>query len=339
MNHKLDDLLEKALSDINETQDLTILEKTRVQYLGKKGELTELMQNLRDLSPEQRREAGKLLNEVKEKLQHKLTEQQTKLQQAELTAALSKEAIDITLPGRGQTPGMVHPVTLVRRRLEAIFTAMGFTTVEGPEIEDDYHCFEALNMPPQHPARTMQDTFYLTDGNLLRTHTSSVQIRVMETQKPPLRIITPGRVYRVDYDQTHTPMFHQIEGLMVDEHVTFADLKGILETFLQTFFERQFKLRFRPSFFPYVEPAAEVDIECICYGKDPNCRICKNTGWLEILGCGMVHPNVFAKLGIDNEKYTGFAFGVGLDRLAMLRYGINDLRLFFENDLRFLEQF
>jgi phenylalanyl-tRNA synthetase alpha chain len=249
------------------------------------------------------------------------------------------ERIDVTLPGRGEQPGGLHPVTRTLESMVSLLAQVGFEVVEGPEIEDDYHNFEALNIPPHHPARAMHDTFYFDAHTVLRTHTSPVQIRVLESRQPPLRIIAPGRVYRCDSDLTHTPMFHQIEGLMVDENVSFADLKGLLEDLFRAYFEREdLAVRFRPSYFPFTEPSAEVDIQCVmCAGR--GCRVCKDSGWLEVLGCGMVHPNVFAKVGIDNEEYTGFAFGLGVERLAMLRYGINDLRLFFENDLRFLAQF
>ncbi|HEX22052.1 MAG TPA: phenylalanine--tRNA ligase subunit alpha, partial [Chromatiales bacterium] len=260
------------------------------------------------------------------------------LQQAALEAKLNAEAIDVTLPGRGQQNGGLHPVTRTLQRIESLFSQLGFEVAEGPEIEDDYHNFEALNIPQSHPARAMHDTFYFDEHTVLRTHTSPVQIRVMQERQPPLRIIAPGRVYRCDSDLTHTPMFHQIEGLLVDENVTFADLKGILDDFLRNFFEQDLKVRFRPSYFPFTEPSAEADIECVmCAGK--GCRVCSHTGWLEVLGCGMVHPKVFEHVDINNEKYTGFAFGMGVERLAMLRYGVNDLRLFFENDLRFLRQF
>lgn len=339
MQEKLTTLLKNAETAINDAQDLMSLDQIRIHYLGKKGELTELLKELNQLSAEEKPQAGKVLNITKQQIQDLLKQRHEQLQKLQLANTLAKETIDVTLPGRGQINGSIHPVTKVRERVEAIFASMGFDVVEGPEIEDDYHNFEALNFHALHPARAMVDTFYFNDGLLLRTHTSPVQIRAMEQRQPPLRIVTPGRVYRCDSDQTHTPMFHQIEGLVVDEHVTFADLKGMLQDFLQKFFERDFRLRFRPSYFPFVEPAAEVDIECVCHGKDKNCRVCKQTGWLEVLGSGMVHPNVFAKVGIDSEKYTGFAFGIGLDRLAMLRYGVNDLRLFFENDLRFLNQF
>lgn len=339
LKEKISHLQSEAQAAIKAAADLKNLDHIRVQYLGKKGELTELLKDLNQIPAENRAEIGKTLNIAKQEISALLETRQELLQQQELAVNLAREKIDITLPGRGQKTGNLHPVTRVRERVENLFASMGFSVVEGPEIENDYYNFEALNMPAHHPGRSMHDTFYFPDKLLLRTHTSPVQIRAMENSKPPLRIITPGRVYRCDSDQTHTPMFNQVEGLMIDEHVTFADLKGLLENFLQNFFERQFKLRFRPSFFPFTEPSAEVDIQCICHGKDKNCRICKQTGWLEILGCGMVHPNVLKCGGIDSERYTGFAFGIGLDRLAMLRYGVTDLRLFFENDLKFLGQF
>ena len=255
-----------------------------------------------------------------------------------LNQRLISETIDVTLPGRGVSRGGLHPVTRTLERVERMFAHAGFEVVEGPEIEDDYHNFEALNIPAHHPARAMHDTFYFDAHLLLRTHTSPVQIRTMEHEGPPLKIIAPGRVYRCDSDLTHTPMFHQVEGLLVDENVSFADLKGVLYDFLSNFFERESKLRFRPSYFPFTEPSAEVDIECVMCGGE-GCRVCGQTGWIEVLGCGMVHPEVFRHVGIDSEKYTGYAFGVGIERLTMLRYGVNDLRLFFENDLRFLKQF
>ncbi len=271
--------------------------------------------------------------------QQAVGEQQERLRRAEVDARLTQEAVDVTLPGRGQRPGGVHPITRTLDRIEALLAQVGFEVVEGPEVEDDYHNFEALNIPKHHPARAMHDTFYFDDGNLLRTHTSPVQIRVMERSAPPLRVIAPGRVYRCDSDLTHSPMFHQVEGLLVDEHVSFADLKGILDQFLGAYFEQEdLKTRFRPSYFPFTEPSAEVDILCVmCAGT--GCRVCGLTGWLEVMGCGMVHPQVFKHVGVDNERFTGYAFGLGVERLAMLRYGVNDLRLFFENDLRFLRQF
>jgi phenylalanyl-tRNA synthetase alpha chain len=339
MQNKLDSILEQARTAVTEAQDLKALDEVRVRFLGKKGVLTELLQDVGNLSPAERPQAGKIINIAKQQINALLASKEETLQSVVLEQQLQSQKIDITLPGRGQQRGSLHPVTRVRERVEAIFSSMGFTIQEGPEIENDYYNFSALNIPEHHPARAMHDTFYFDDGLLLRTHTSPVQIRVMEKTKLPLRIITPGRVYRCDSDQTHTPMFHQVEGLVVDDKVTFADLKGLLHEFLQNFFERDFNLRFRPSYFPFTEPSAEVDMECVCYGKDSQCRICKQTGWLEILGCGMVHPNVFEKVGIDAEQFTGFAFGIGLDRLAMLRYGIPDLRMMFENDLKFLEQF
>jgi phenylalanyl-tRNA synthetase alpha chain len=279
-----------------------------------------------------------LINRAKEQVQEILELRRAELDQASLAAKLAGQRIDVTLPGRGQAPGGLHPVTRTLDRIEQLFCQIGFEIAEGPEIETEHYNFEALNIPAEHPARAMHDTFYFPDGRLLRTHTSPVQIRVMAEREPPLRVIAPGRVYRCDSDVTHTPMFHQVEGFMVDTDVSFADLKGILHDFLQAFFERELDVRFRPSYFPFTEPSAEVDIACVICGGN-GCRVCKHTGWLEVLGCGMIHPNVFAKVDIDNETYTGFAFGMGVERLTMLRYGVNDLRLFFENDLRFLKQF
>lgn len=338
MDQDLTSIREEALNAIGEAEDLQSLEHLRVQYLGKKGVLTEILQGLGKLSAEERPKVGQEVNQVKSAINALLTERKDSLQSAELNKKLQAEAIDITLPGRRQSQGTLHPITQTRMRIEECFKTMGFEVKEGPEIEDDYHNFEALNIPDYHPAKAMQDTFYFDDGLLLRTHTSPVQIRVMEAQKPPLRVITPGRVYRSDSDRTHTPMFHQVEGLMIDEKTSFADLKSVLNEFLQTFFERELKTRFRASYFPFTEPSAEMDMQCvICDGA--GCQVCKGTGWLEILGCGMVHPNVLKAVNIDSEKYIGFAFGMGIDRVAMLRYGIDDLRLFFENDLRFLKQF
>jgi phenylalanyl-tRNA synthetase alpha chain len=335
---ELDDLLQQATANIEQAADLKSLENYRVLYLGKKSQLTESLKNLGQLPADERPLAGQKVNTVKQQIQTLLDARVTDLQAVHLANQLAAEAIDISLPGRSQNFGSIHPVTKTRERLEALFSQMGFTAVDGPEIEDDYHNFAALNIPDLHPARAMQDTFYFADGNLLRTHMSPVQIRVMEDSKPPLRIIAMGRVYRRDFDLTHTPMFHQIEGLMIDENVSFADLKGMLINFLQAFFEAEVPIRFRASYFPFTEPSAEVDIGCLnC--KSQGCRICKNTGWLEVLGCGMVHPNVLTMAGIDSERYTGWAFGIGIDRLTMLRYGINDLRSLFENDLRFLKQF
>jgi phenylalanyl-tRNA synthetase alpha chain len=334
----LEELVSKANRSIQEAQDLKVLDDLRVAYLGKKGEITQKMQSLGKLAPEERKEAGKHINGAKQAIQSALEAKKTTLQSAELDAKLAAEAVDVTLPGRGQETGGLHPVTMTLQRIEQMFSQLGFEIAEGPEIEDDYHNFEALNIPESHPARAMHDTFYFNDHTVLRTHTSPVQIRVMKEKAPPLRVIAPGRVYRCDSDITHTPMFHQVEGFLVDEDVSFAQLKGILDEFLRNFFERDLEVRFRPSYFPFTEPSAETDIQCVmCNGA--GCRVCSNTGWIEVLGCGMVHPNVFKHVGVDSEKYTGFAFGMGVERLAMLRYGVNDLRLFFENDLRFLQQF
>jgi phenylalanyl-tRNA synthetase alpha chain len=334
----LDEILQQATAEILKADDLKSLDDFRVHYLGKKGQLTEFLKTLGQLSPEERPVFGQKINRVKQQVQELIEQQTSLLQKKQIEQQLAAEAIDITLPGRAQSMGSIHPVTQTRERIEALFSQMGFAVMDGPEIEDDYHNFEALNIPPLHPARSMQDTFYVTDGTLLRTQTSNVQIRAMKNTSPPLRIISMGRVYRTEFDLTHTPMFHQIEGLMVDENVNFADLKEILRQFLQAFFEKPVPLRFRPSYFPFTEPSAEVDIGCLnCNSK--GCRICKNTGWVEVLGCGMIHPNVFRSVGIDSERYTGWAFGAGLDRLTMLRYGITDLRALFENDLRFLRQF
>lgn len=338
MSDALEQLVEKADSAIQSASDLKTLDDLRVSYLGKKGEITQRMQSLGKLAPEERKEAGKLINNAKQAVQNAIEARKSALQTEELNAKLAQEAIDVTLPGRGQERGGLHPVTRTLQRIEELFAQLGFEIAEGPEVEDDFHNFEALNIPESHPARAMHDTFYFDEHTVLRTHTSPVQIRVMKDRKPPLRIIAPGRVYRCDSDLTHTPMFHQVEGLLVDEDVSFAQLKGILDEFLRHFFEKDLAVRFRPSYFPFTEPSAEADIQCVmCSGK--GCRVCSHTGWLEVLGCGMVHPNVFKHVDVDSEKYTGFAFGMGVERLAMLRYGVNDLRLFFENDLRFLQQF
>ncbi len=334
----LDELVAKALQAIAVTDDVNAVEQLRVQYLGKKGELTQVMKTLGDLSPEDRHKVGALINSAKEKVQSALNAQKDTLEQAALNKKLTAEQIDVTLPGRGQATGSIHPITRTLERIESFFTNIGYSVEEGPEVEDDYHNFEALNIPGHHPARTMHDTFYFNANMLLRTHTSPVQVRTMEAKQPPIRVVCPGRVYRSDSDMTHSPMFHQVEGLLVDTDISFADLKGTIEEFLRVFFEKEFAVRFRPSFFPFTEPSAEVDIQCVmCSGK--GCRVCKQTGWLEVMGCGMVHPNVLKMSGVDPEKYSGFAFGMGAERLAMLRYGVNDLRLFFDNDLRFLSQF
>lgn len=332
-------LEQEAAKAIERAGDLQALDQVRVQYLGKKGRLTEQLKQLGRLPAAERPQAGQAINVAKKQVQKKIEARKQSLQTELLERQLASEKIDVTLPGRGQRSGGLHPVTRTLQRIEDLFASMGFESVEGPEIEDDYHNFEALNIPEHHPARAMHDTFYIDAHRVLRTHTSPVQIRVMEQQKPPFRIIAPGRVYRCDSDLTHTPMFHQVEGLLVDENVSFADLKGLLDEFLKHFFERDnLGVRFRPSYFPFTEPSAEVDIECvICSGE--GCRVCGHSGWLEVLGCGMVHPNVFEHVEVDNEQYTGLAFGMGVERLTMLKYGVDDLRLFFENDLRFLEQF
>jgi len=334
----LEPLANEAKAAIAAAEDGATLEQLRVDYLGKKGQITALLKGLGKLSAEERPAAGALINVVKQELQELIGARKSTLEFAAVEAKLSAEKIDVTLPGRDQSSGGIHPVTRTMERMEDFFSAIGFDVVEGPEIEDDYHNFEALNIPAHHPARAMHDTFYVDEHTVLRTHTSPVQVRVMENQEPPLRIICPGRVYRCDSDLTHTPMFHQVEGLLIDEHSSFADLKGLIEDFLRVFFERELEVRFRPSYFPFTEPSAEVDIQCVNCGGE-GCRVCSHTGWLEVMGCGMVHPKVFEYSNIDTEKYSGFAFGMGVERLAMLRYGVNDLRLFFDNDLRFLEQF
>ena len=335
----LSELEQQALQEIAAAADMAVLDDVRVRFLGKKGSLTEQLKLLGKRPAAERPAAGQEINRVKQHIQATLEARRTALESAQLDAQLASEKIDVTLPGRGQSSGGLHPVTLTMRRIEALFRPLGFMVAEGPEIEDDHHNFGALNIPDHHPARAMHDTFYFDAHTLLRTHTSPVQVRVMEESAPPLRVIAPGRVYRCDSDLTHTPMFHQVEGLVVDENVSFANLRGLLYDFLRAFFERtDLDVRFRPSYFPFTEPSAEVDIQCVmCSGS--GCRVCKQSGWIEILGCGMVHPRVFENVGIDNERYTGFAFGMGVERLAMLRYGVNDLRLFFENDLAFLEQF
>ncbi|MEE4376889.1 MAG: phenylalanine--tRNA ligase subunit alpha [Candidatus Competibacteraceae bacterium] len=331
-------LVHDAQYALTQVDNLSQVEQLRVQYLGKKGVLTEQLKQLGQLPVEQRPAAGQAINVAKQDIQAAIETRKTALLEQQLDAQLASEAIDVSLPGRGQQPGGLHPITRTLNRIESFFAEIGFTVAEGPEVEDDFHNFEALNIPEHHPARAMHDTFYFDSRLLLRTHTSNVQIRTMETQQPPLRIIAPGRVYRCDSDLTHTPMFHQVEGLFVDEGVSFVGLRGVLNEFLRNFFERELQVRFRPSYFPFTEPSAEVDIECVmCNGS--GCRVCSHTGWLEVLGCGMVHPQVFSSVGIDSERYTGYAFGMGVERLAMLRYGVNDMRLYFDNDLRFLRQF
>ena len=334
----LEKITTSALSEVSQTDALPDLENLRVKFLGKKGELTTQLKNIGKLDPADRPAFGGQVNQAKKQVADALNAKKEHLELQSLAASIEADAIDVTLPGRGQNIGGLHPVTRTMQRIEDIFIQMGFAIANGPEIEDDFHNFEALNIPDDHPARAMHDTFYLEDGHLLRTHTSPVQVRYMKNQKPPMNIIAPGRVYRCDSDVTHTPMFHQVEGLAVAEDISFADLKGILTYFLRQFFEKDLSVRLRPSYFPFTEPSAEVDISCVfCDGE--GCRICKKTGWLEVLGCGMVHPEVFRHVGIDSEKFTGFAFGLGVERLTMLRYGVDDLRLFFENDLAFLRQF
>ncbi|AUM11528.1 phenylalanine--tRNA ligase subunit alpha [Ketobacter alkanivorans] len=334
----LQSILQQALAAVEQADSVAGLDQVRVQYLGKKGEITGQLKTLGKLAPEERKAAGAEINAVKEQVQNAIKARQCLLEEQALQQQLASESIDVTLSGRGGSAGGLHPVSRTLQRIQSFFANMGFQVVEGPEIEDDFHNFEALNIPGHHPARAMHDTFYFDPGTLLRTHTSPVQVRTMETSQAPYRIICPGRVYRCDSDLTHTPMFHQVEGLLVDTDITFADLKGILAEFLRDFFEKDLDVRFRPSYFPFTEPSAEMDIQCVmCDGH--GCRVCKQTGWLEVLGCGMVHPKVFEHVNVDSEKYTGFAFGMGVERLTMLRYGVNDLRLFFENDMKFLRQF
>ena len=339
MDSDLEDLLCDAERAVAAAEDLRALDAVRVRYLRKSGLFTERLKQLGKLSPDERKAAGQTINRAKQTFQQSLEARKGLLEAAELQRRLASERIDVTLPGRDPVSGGLHPVTRTMQRIEAFFASAGFEVAEGPEIEDDFHNFEALNIPAHHPARAMHDTFYFDEHLLLRTHTSPVQIRHMQHAEPPMKVIAPGRVYRCDSDLTHTPMFHQVEGFLVDEQVSFADLKGILNAFLHGFFEREdLEVRFRPSYFPFTEPSAEVDIQCVMCGGD-GCRVCSHTGWLEVLGCGMIHPEVFWHVGIDSERYLGYAFGMGVERLAMLRYGVNDLRLFFENDLRFLRQF
>jgi phenylalanyl-tRNA synthetase alpha chain len=322
----INQLLKDAVSGIESADELQILENLRVSYLGKKGQLTLKLKELGRLPAEQRPAAGQVINDVKEKVQYLISEKKLFLEEKKISENLVSQSIDISLPGRGQQPGSLHPITQTLNEIERLFLNIGFEIADGPEIEDNYHNFEALNMPDNHPARAMHDTFYIDTNKLLRTHTSNVQVRYMKENTPPIAIIAPGRVYRCDSDMTHTPMFHQVEGFLINETVSFADLKGILADFLEKFFNKSLQVRFRPSYFPFTEPSAEVDI----MGE---------RGWMEILGCGMVHPYVLENVGIDSERYNGFAFGMGVERLAMLKYGIDDIRLFFENDVRFLKQF
>ena len=331
-------LASAARAAIAACADLAALEAIKVEYFGKKGAITALLKSLGTLAPDARREAGARINAVRDELTGLVNDRESALEAEALERRLAEGRVDVTQPGRGQQPGGLHPISRTRRRIEAIFRNAGFGVEDGPEVEDDWHNFEALNIPANHPARAMHDTFYFPDGRLLRTHTSPVQVRAMLREKPPLRMIMPGRVYRCDSDMTHTPMFHQVEGLVVDEGVSFAHLKSVLHHFMERYFERRLGIRFRPSYFPFTEPSAEVDIECVfCSGQ--GCRVCKQTGWLEVAGCGMVHPNVLRNVGIDAERWTGYAFGMGIERLTMLRYNVNDIRMYFENDLRFLRQF
>lgn len=332
MTSELEHLRERAMSAIAAAEDLRALDAERVALLGKKGEVTTRLKSLGTLPAAERKSAGAVINALKRELNQAIEARRYELEEQQFAERLARESVDVTLPGRGEAPGAMHPITLTRRRIEALFGQKGFEVVEGPEIEDDYHNFEALNVPPDHPARAMQDTFYLDAGRLLlRTHTSPVQIRTMEARQPPIRVIAPGRVYRHDSDRTHSPMFHQVEGLYVAEHVSFAELRAELQSFLEAFFDTSLKLRFRPSYFPFTEPSAEVDVDGRSLGT--------GSGWMEVLGCGMVHPNVLEAAGVDAARHTGYAFGMGIDRLAMLRYGVSDLRQFYHNDLRMLAQF
>lgn len=338
MKKKVNDLLKKAGAEMEGVESSKELESFRVKYLGKKGHFTALLRSLGKLSAEERPAAGQAVNRGREQLTSLLEARKTEIGRIESEKALAEQAVDITLPGVFREMGHRHPVNMVMSEVLDIFRGMGFSARKGSEIENDYYNFEALNIPKDHPARDMQDTFYFDEDKLLRTHTSPVQIRTMETEQPPLRIVSPGKVYRVDYDVSHSPMFHQVEGFLVDEGIAFSDLKGVLIEFLNQFFGEGTPVRFRPSFFPFTEPSAEVDIGCvICSGS--GCRVCSDSGWVEILGAGMIHPEVFRFVNYDPEEYSGFAFGIGMERLTMLRYGIDDIRLLFENDLRFLSQF
>ncbi|MEZ5499502.1 MAG: phenylalanine--tRNA ligase subunit alpha [Steroidobacteraceae bacterium] len=328
----------EALAAVAASADAAALEQVRVEWLGKKGRLTEQLKALGELPAEQRPSAGQAINEAKAKVQAAIETRREQLRRTEMAAALAADRFDISQAGRGDKPGSIHPITRARLRIERIFRSAGFQIATGPEIEDDFHNFEALNIPAEHPARAMHDTFYFADGRLLRTHTSPVQIRALRDAQLPVALIAPGRVYRCDNDMTHSPMFHQVEGLVVGDGVSFANLKACLHGFVQAFFEKDLRIRLRPSYFPFTEPSAELDMSCLfCDGS--GCRVCKHTGWIEVAGCGMVHPAVLQACAVDSERYTGYAFGMGIERLAMLRYGVDDLRLFFENDLRVLDQF
>jgi len=331
-------ILDRAQQAVTQAADLRALDEVRVAFLGKKGELTNLLKGLGKLSADERPQVGALINEAKTALMQSIDLRKQEFEQEQLAKTLSEDSVDVTLPGRRSRQGGLHPVSQAMLRIEEIFVGAGYGVVAGNEVEDDYHNFEALNIPAHHPARAMHDTFYFGDGTLLRTHTSPSQVHTMQEQDPPIRVICPGRVYRRDSDLTHSPMFHQVEGLVVDKGISFADLKGTVIEFLHKFFEKDLAVRFRPSYFPFTEPSAEVDVQCVhCLGE--GCRVCSETGWLEVMGCGLVHPNVLQMSDIDPEEYSGFAFGFGGDRLAMLLYEVDDLRLFFENDIRFLRQF
>jgi len=337
LQEQLERITTEFTSETAKIADKEQLEAVRVKFLGKKGLLTSVMKNMRDLSAEDKKTTGQKVNQLKEQINRQLIEIQDKLAANELCEQLEAEKIDIYLPGRGVKAGHYNPLLQTMEEIKQIFAELGYSVASGPEIEDDFHNFEALNIPEDHPARELQDTFYLEGGGVLRTHTSPVQVHVMQSQQPPIKIIAPGKVYRKDSDVSHSPVFHQIEGLYINEDVTFSQLKGTLELFLKRFFGPERKVLFRPSYFQFTEPSAEAFVECNCGGE--GCRVCKGTGWLEILGCGMVDPNVFDKCGVDKEKYTGFAFGMGVERLTMLKYGINDIRLFYTSNLDFLDQF
>ena len=338
LEEKIKEIEEKSKTEIDSAKSTADLEQIRIKYLGRKGEITVLVKGLKDVSPEDKPKVGKLLNELKSGTEESVKKKLEELGGREKSRKLESEIIDVTLPAKGIERGRLHPITKTLEEVMSVFKRLGYSVVEGPDAETDYYNFEALNFPKDHPAREMHDTFYLSNGLLLRTHTSPVQIRVMEKEKPPVAVIVPGRVYRRDADITHSAVFHQLEGFLVDKNITFGDLKGTLIYFLHEVFGKSHRVRFRPSFFPFTEPSAEVDVECImCNGR--GCRTCSNTGWLEILGAGMIDPNVFKYVGYDSEKYTGLAFGMGIERIAMLKYGIDDIRLFFENDMRFLRQF
>lgn len=335
MSQEIEQIRQQALSELQQAEEAETIRELSVRYLGRKGRVTRFLRNISQLPAEQRPVAGKRANEVKKELESAFDDALARLAEKQEEDG---EAIDVSLPGRPAPLGTLHPITRITRMISSIFERMGFGIAEGPEVESDYYNFESLNIPKNHPARDMQDTFYVSDNVVLRTHTSPIQVRYMESRQPPVRIIAPGKVYRCDSDLTHTPMFHQVEGLLVDEKVSFGDLKGTLTAFVHQIFDPETSLRFRPSFFPFTEPSAEVDIQCVmCRGS--GCKVCSNTGWLEVLGCGMVHPAVFENVGYDTSRYSGFAFGMGVERIAMLKYGINDIRMFFENDIRFLRQF